>query len=159
MVKNKLAFPNTTDCENILKKHYNISQEKSILIKNIQTDPKFDLKTLNDNSASDRAKFDFYHPDTKEKLDMKICSKVKSSIKIPFKDTQRLRPKFYEKSLILKGVVDIYDNTSPGYTSRCLKSTEFDTGGDTSINFRRNKLYQNESINCSENCEYEILQI
>lgn len=78
-------------------------------------------------------------------------------IKIPFKENERLNMKLYQNAAVLKGVVDLYDKKSPGYHSRCFKSEDFSTGGDTSINFRRTKLYQNETIGCSPGCIYEGL--
>ena len=67
LVEKGLAIPNFDNCKKILKKHYNIPEEKSIIVKNLQINPKFNLKN-NDTSVSDSANFEFYNPITKEKL-------------------------------------------------------------------------------------------
>lgn len=154
MLENKMAFPNTTNCENKLKEKYKIPKSKKIIIKNIQTNSMFDLSIKNHNETSDRIKLEFFHPETKEKLNSKICEEVKSPIKIPFKNSNRLRPDDYILSKKLAGIIDIYDKETPGYHTRCLKSKDYETNGDTSVNFRRMKLYQNETIGCSTDCEY-----
>jgi len=156
-VDNKLAIGNYSLCEDILKKEYNISQSISLIIKMMQFDPITNLDKLNDTSASDAVSMEFINPENGVKLDSSICSKVPTPISIPFKKSERLKPELYAKAAVLKGVIDLYDKESPGYKSRCYKSKEFDTGADTSINYRRTKLYQNESINCSPGCAYEGL--
>jgi len=123
----------------------------------MQFNPLTNLKNLNDSSSSDIVLMEFINPINGETLDLNICNKIPTAISIPFKESTRLKPTLYQKASVLKGIVDLYDKKSPGYYSRCLKSKEFDTGGDTSINYRRTKLYQNESINCSPECSYEGL--
>ena len=152
-----MAIANYTQCEEVLKKYYNISIENNLIVKNLQFDSSTDLKNLKDYSASDLVTFEFFNPDTAEKLDSKICSNIYTPINIPFKQSVRLNMNIYKSAAILKGVIDLYNNESPGYKSRCLKSAEFTTQADTSINYRRTKLYQNETINCSPGCVYEGL--
>jgi len=157
MLENKMAFPNTTNCENKLKEFYNITKEKNIIIKNIQTNSMFDLTKTNYNETSDRINLEFFHPITKEKLNTTICSQIKSPIKIPFKNSKRLKPDDYILSKKLEGIIDIYDKESPGFHTRCLQSKDYTTNADTSINFRRMKLYKNETISCSDGCTYKGL--
>jgi len=156
-VSNRLAIGNYTECESLLKKHYNISDSINLVIKNVQFNPMTNLKNFNDSTASDIVSMEYINPQNWEKLNSELCKEVQTSISIPFKDTIRLKPELYAKAAVLKGVIDLYDKKSPGYESRCLKSNEFDTGADTSINYRRTKLYQNESINCSPGCDYQGL--
>jgi len=156
-VDNGLAIGNYTHCEILLKKHYNISLDTTLLIKNMQFNPLTNLKNLNDSSMSDSVLIEFINPINGEKLDLNLCNESPTAISIPFKELTRLKPTLYQKAAVLKGIIDLYDKKSPGYYSRCFKSKEFDTGGDTSINYRRTRLYQNESINCSPECSYEGL--
>lgn len=156
-IKNGLAIGNYTQCEKILKNHYNISENITLLLKNMQFNPSTNLKNLDDTTASDSVSMEFINPENGEKLDSQLCNETPTPISIPFKKSERIKMDLYEKAAVLKGVVDLYDKESPGYKSRCLKSSEFDTGADTSINYRRTKLYQNESINCSPGCSYEGL--
>ena len=53
--------------------------------------------------------------------------------------------------------MDIYNEKSVAFHTRCVRTNDFKTDGDTSINFRRVKLYKNETIHCSEGCEYKGL--
>lgn len=112
---------------------------------------------MNDSTASDIVFLDFFHPKNHEKLDSSLCLNDTLAIKIPFQESIRLKMELYEEAAVLKGVIDIYNKNSPGYYSRCFKSYDFSTGGDTSINFRRTKLYQNETIDCSSGCVYDGL--
>ena len=127
------------------------------IVKNLQFDSSTDLKNLKDSTSSNIVSFEFFNPVTAEKLDSKICSNINTPINIPFKESIRLKMNLYKNAAVLKGVIDLYNKESPGYKSRCLKSTEFTTKADTSINYRRTKLYQNETINCSSGCLYEGL--
>lgn len=63
----------------------------------------------------------------------------------------------YEKAKIYKEIMDIYNKESVAFSTRCVRTNDYETGGDTSINFRRTKLYKNETIKCSEGCEYKGL--
>ena len=42
-IKQGISTANFTECENILKKHYNISSDKNLLVKKVELDSKMDL--------------------------------------------------------------------------------------------------------------------
>lgn len=97
LVEKGLAIPDFENCKHILKKHYNISDDESIIVKNLQMNPLFN-STNNDTSISDSENFEFFSPVTKEKLDSNLCKHIKSTIKIPFKMAKRLKMKEYEEA-------------------------------------------------------------
>ena len=156
-IENKMTIADFFNCENILKKLYNISEQLNLIVKKIEFSASTDLKRADDPNASQGVKFDFFHPGTKEKLNAEKCSEVPISLKLPFAKSEKLQMSLYEKSQVIKSVIDLYDKTTPGYNTRCLKTEQFDTGADTSVNYRRTKLFQNISMDCSGGCEYKGL--
>ena len=65
------------ECENILKSHYNISQNESILI--------LKLDIYYEGQLSPVVIYELYHPRTKERLNLIHCKNVKINISIPVK--------------------------------------------------------------------------
>ncbi len=155
-IKQKLSTTNFTECENILKKHYNISSDKYIILKKVEFDSKMDLLRNDNPYASKGVTFEFLNPLTFEKLNTSICSQseIKSPMKIPFKQAERIKSDFYRESAAINLDLDLYNNNSLGYHSRCVKSNQLTTGADLSINYKRNKMFQNNSIECSSGCTY-----
>jgi hypothetical protein len=156
-VEERISVANFTECENKLKEKYNISQAVNLLLKKVEFDSKMDIRRANNPDASKGLTFDFINPITMEKLDAKICSEVRTPMKIPFKRSERLRIDIVQKSILINTGLDLYSNKAPAYHSRCVKSLQLDTGADVSINYKRSKMFQNTSVSCSEGCTYEGL--
>ena len=156
-IKERISVANLTECENILRKEYNISESTVLLLKKVEFTAKMDIKRANNPDASQGLTFEFIDPNTMKKLDTKFCNNTKSIINIPFKGSDRLRMDMYDKSNAINKGLDIYNNDSPAYYSRCVKTNQIDTGADVSINYKRNTMFQNTTINCSPGCEYEGL--
>lgn len=151
-LKGKLASVDSTKCEKILQKEYNIT--KSLLIKSVQFDKNVNLKNIKDSTASDSLKLQYFNPENGEMLNSTKCEKVKLPFSLPIRNIKRVKKDLYDRAKKeIKGI-DLYNKAAPSYHSRCFTSKDFETGGDTSIIFRRTKLYQNESMNCSPSCEY-----
>ncbi len=156
-LENLFSVGNFTSCENILRNVYNISEELPILKKQIEYDSRTNIEKMKDDNSSKLIQFEFFHPINKEKLNKSLCNSQPISLNIPFKKSSRLEMQSYTKAAVIKDIIDIYDSKSPGYHSRCLPTKDFETGADTSINFRRTQLFQNETISCSEGCTYKGL--
>lgn len=156
-IENKLAFANFSNCEKLLKDHYNISQEINLMMKKVEFDPITDLKRANDTAASQGVSFDFFNQLTKEKLNTSICESAPTPISIPFKRSDRLNMQMYQKAQTVRTILDLYNSNSPGYHSRCFKTTQFDTGADVSLNYKRSMMFQNQTVSCSVGCTYEGL--
>ncbi len=158
-IDNKMSFANFSNCLTIIKNFYNISEQTNILIKKIEFDPKTDITKFNDTISSKLVSFEFINPLNKEKLNTSICQSILTSLSIPFKKSEKINNEMYHKADIIKNIIDLYDSKSPGYHSRCFKTTQFDTGADVSLNYKRTNMFQNLTISCSEGCIYEGLDI
>lgn len=124
------------------------------MIKKTQFNSLVNLSNLNDTTTSDSFLINYFNPNSGEKLDSKFCANITLAVSLPIKNITRINLNLYKESKRkLKGV-DIYNKKSPAFNSRCYKSEDFETGGDTSITFRKTKLYQNESMGCSPGCDY-----
>ena len=156
-IKNKLAFADFSNCIKLVKENYNLPQEVNLLVKKVEFDPITDLKRANDSSASKGVSFDFFDPSTKQKLNTSICLTAPTPINIPFKQMQRLNMEMYEKAVTVRDFLDLYNSKSPGYHTRCYKTTQFDTGADVSLNYKRTKIFQNQTVSCSDGCSYKGL--
>lgn len=135
-----------------MKNHYNISQY--LIIKKSQFDSKVNLSNIDDATTSDALSIEYFNPENGKKLDSKFCSNITTKFSLPIKNIKRINMDLYKVSQTRLRGVDIYNKNSPSFNSRCYRSEDFETGGDTSITFRKTKLYQNESMGCSEGCEY-----
>jgi len=157
-VSENMAFLNLTNCENILKKEYDIADNVHLLVQQIDLNSLLNRNytEINITDTSNGVNFDFYNPYTKEKLNKSLCNEVSTPISIPFKNSSRIKPQIYTNLKIFPAL-DAYDIKSPSFHSRCYKSTSLESDADVSINYRRNNYYQNTSISCSEGCEYKGL--
>jgi len=156
-IEERISVANLTECENILRKEYNISKSTILLLKKVEFTAKMDIQRANNPDASQGLTFEFIDPNTMKKLDTKFCNNTKSPINIPFKRGERLKMDVYEKSALINKGLDLYNNDSPAFHSRCFKTNQIDTGADVSINFKRNNMFQNTTIDCSPGCEYQGL--
>jgi len=156
-VKSKLSVANFTQCEIKLKSFHNISENVTLLYKKMEFDPKTDLSRAADPSASSGVSFEFFDPDTLVKLNTSVCTEIPIPISIPFKKAERLSMSLYLANSLVNKDVDIYNKESTGFHSRCVKSKDLNTSADTSMSFRRNTMFQNETIGCSDSCTYQGL--
>lgn len=154
-IKEGISTADFSECEKILKGHYNISS--NLLVKKVEFDPKMDVNRSKNPYASKGLTFEFLNPITFEKLNITYCSEKKTPLKIPFKKGEKLNISLYSQSARINKGLDLYNDKSPGFHSRCIKSNQLDTGADLSINYKRNKMFQNNSIGCSPGCEYDGL--
>ena len=156
-IDNGMAFADLSNCQKILKSYYNISEEINLLINKVEFDPITDVYRANDTAASKGVSFDFIDPLTKKKLNITLCKSVPTPMSIPFKKSERLNMDMYQKASTVKAFLDLYNSNSPGYHSRCYKTTQFDTGADVSLNYKRTNMFQNQTVSCSTGCTYEGL--
>lgn len=157
VLKKKLSIGNFSACVERLKAFYNISKETELSIKKVEFDAKTDVNRANDSYASQGVRYEFIDPTTKDKLNSSLCEDIPTPIKIPFKQSERINYDLYARAQVIKTVIDLYDKKSPGYSTRCLKTSQFDTGADTSVNYRRGKMFQNMTMGCSPGCNYQGL--
>jgi len=150
----KIDFDN---CKKILINIYNISSEDKIIMKQMEFNSKINIEKLDDSTQSNSTSFEFYNIENSEKLDTSYCKNISIPISISIPKSNRLNMNLYALSTKFLEGTDIYNVNSPSFHSRCFKSFDFNTAADISINARRTKLYQNESMNCSPGCDYKGL--
>jgi hypothetical protein len=137
------------NCTHIIRAHYNISSEESLIILNIET--KKNESEKNDEGSFDLGKnnqveiYDF----SGRKLDLSVC---KDDIKVMkyIGDVEELDFKS-AKSLSTQGI-DVFNASDNFFNDLCHK---YDNtyGKDIIIDDRRNDIYQNATF-CQNGCTY-----
>ena len=129
--KNNITM-NLGECENILKKYYNISNNNSLYILQIILEeegmkiPKIEYEVyypLNDNNLT--------------KLNLTLCKDTKIEISIKVK---------------INGSLDKYNLKSDYYNDICSTTTS-ESGTDISLKDRKNEFIDNNMSLCEENCD------
>ena len=129
--KNNITM-NLCECENILKKSYNIPEENSLYMIQIIYEEK--------GMKIPKVEYEVYYPlhncNNLEKLDLALCKGTKIEISTPVKINDSL---------------DKYNLSSNYYNDICSKTTS-ESGTDISLNDRRNEFINNNMTLCEENC-------
>lgn len=140
-IKKGLSLIDFNDCAKNLKSFYNLTQE--VIIKKVDYNPKLESR----NNIGDIS-YKFYSPVDGSELSYKnACDQDPIVIKIPLKETP-----------ISKDLIEEYkeQNFNPydskGYTNRCLQLINSTSGGDITVSDRIERIYQNFTISCGDNC-------
>ena len=137
------------ECENLLKIHYNISNEEPLII--VKTDIK------NSDLSSTYVQYEIFDPYTLDKLDLKYCNEVKIVINVPInlkKDTISL----YES--LNKSGYNLFDSGDDFYIDICTTYTS-ENGTDLTLSDRNNEVFnevENVSL-CQTGCKFESYNI
>ena len=121
---------NLGECEDTLKRIYNINPNKSLLI--LKKD------TFVVGSKIPIIEYQVYHPDNKSKLDLSFCNN-KIEINIPVS--------------IDENNLDKYQQDSDYYNDRCYSNVS-DNGNDKPLESRRNEFISNNMSLCEPECDY-----
>ena len=122
-----------SECEELLKEHYNISKNESLFMLRIDIEqvgmavPTFEYELL----------FPIDSPNLK-KLNLTVCKDVKVDVTIPFNISDDL-----EK----------YNSSSPYYNDICY-ITDSEDGTDISLSDRKQDYYNNNMTICEEGCDF-----
>jgi hypothetical protein len=150
--ENNLSIVDNSACETALKQFYNIPSNESLIISKFDFSSATDLSKANDPDASKLISFNYYHPTTKEKLDIEVCKSTPVKTNIPLKNAARIN------TYVLKTLnVDVFNPNETAFKTRCRAIV--DTKGndsDTTINSRRKNFF-NGTGTCSEGCDYKGL--
>ena len=122
---------NLGECENKLKKDYNISNKNSLYI--------LQIISKEEGMKIPKTEYEIYYPfnNNLTKLDLISCKDTKIEISISVK---------------INGSIDKYNSSSNYYNDICTKTTS-DSGTDISLKDRRNEFFYNNMSLCEENCE------
>ena len=128
---NNISTINLRECEDILKKEYEINDNNSILI--------YKVDYYEEGSLTPIILYEMYHPMTKEKLDLNFCENIKISISIP--------------ASINEDELFKYNSSSEFYSDICFAYTS-DNGTDVPLNDRQNEFIENNLTLCQNDCKY-----
>jgi len=121
------------ECENILKNHYNISENETLII--------FKTEKYIDGLLIPLIEYEIFNPKTKEQLDLSICKESKNNVDI-------LIPVIIKEDYLYK-----YDPNSSYYNDICYTYTS-EYGTDITLFDRRNEFNEKKMVLCLKNCEY-----
>ena len=120
------------ECENILKKQYNIDENETLLI--------FKIDYFLEGLKTPFIKYEIFHPKTKESLDMKYCKDYTIKMNIPV--------------TIDEDEVFKYDPSSDYYNDKCFLYTS-EHGTDMTLYDRKNEFNKNNMSLCTIGCEFD----
>ena len=127
------------NCEEILKKQYDIPEEEDLII--------LKTETMENEVGSRYVQYEIYDPFSLEKLDLTYCEDVKIEVSIPVK-LDNLTQALYEE-LSAQGY-NLFDSNDDFYNDICTPYTS-ENGTDLTISLRQNTLYKSL---CQDNCEF-----
>ena len=119
------------ECENKLKKHYNISEEESLII--------FKIDVYDEGLLIPKVEYEIYDMKTKRLLDLKVCEDLKIELLLPCN---------IDENNIFK-----YNSSSEYYNDICYPYTTED-GTDIVLSDRKNEFADNNMSLCEKDCEY-----
>ena len=130
--KNNITF-DLGQCENILKNHYNISQNDSLYILQIIVEE--------EGMKIPKIEYEVYYPlyniNELKKLNLSLCKNTKIEISISVKIDDK---------------IDKYNISSDYYNDFCTKATS-ESGADITLKTRRNEYIDKNMSLCEENCD------
>ena len=130
--KNNITI-NLSQCENILKNNYNISNNDSLyILEIISEEPGMKIPKIEYNIY-----YPLYNNSHLIKLDLSFCKDTKIEISMSVKINDNL---------------DKYNPKSDYYNNICYKTTS-ESGTDISLKDRRNEFVNNNMSLCEENCD------
>ena len=137
------------ECENILKKEYNISENQSLIV------IKSDIK--NEDLSSTVVQYEIYHPISKIKLNLGLCKDVKIVVNAPLKlDSNTIS--LYD-SLSQSGY-NLFDSNDDFYNDICSTYTS-ENGTDMTLEDRKKQMFSasgNITV-CQEKCSFELYNL
>jgi hypothetical protein len=153
---NGLSTINIKECIELLNRKYQFPSDFSFLVSKIDTDSSLELDSQSTTASTKTVTVNLYTSDSKEKIDLSLCSNTPSVINIPIRNTSRLNLAQYRK--YKDNGIDIFDTNSEAFTSRCFAYVDNDTNFDSTINQRRTQYFQSTSLSCNNNCIYSGIQ-
>ena len=139
---NKFSVIDLGECGKLLKKHYNLNENTSLIIM------KYEKIT---NISSERSlQYEVYEPYNKTKLNLSVCDNINIDIYIPVVLSEKTQNLFNQ----LKELgYDLFDINSPFYNDICTPYESPD-GTDVLLSDRINSYYYNDDTSCQSNCKF-----
>jgi hypothetical protein len=137
----------TSGCIEKLKTHYGFA---NILI--IKSDSKMPDKN---NTVVTSVQLDYLNPNTREMLDKSICSDQSTVIKMPLPPMNEMQQKVVST---LKGEIDVFNPNDTAFRSKCYSHVDNSTDYDTTLNYRIDNYFQQQTMCSFMGCEYNQTQ-
>ena len=143
------TYINFTECESILRNHYNISNSSFITI--------LQLELYNNNSKSliNQVEYEAYGEDF-QKLNLKLCQEINISIFYSIKEDMLLDMDIDKINSLNNLGIDVFNINDSFFWDVCKPYS--DMGNDLILEDRIKDLYQNYSL-CEEGCTYNDLSL
>ena len=122
------------DCEDLLRKYYNITKDEKIYMKK--------LDIVQEGMSISKTIFDVYRKingSKLQKLNKTICSKSKIGLSVPYKP--------------VTDNLDKLNKSSRYYNDICYEKSD-ENGTYVPMNDRKNDILNGKNLACQENCEY-----
>ena len=130
------------ECENILKQHYGIAEEDSLII--------LKQETMSDKASDKNVEYEILNPYNGTKLNISICSGTNINVYVPIElsdETKKLAEEMEELGY------NIFDINDPFYRDYC---TPYKSSSNTDVllSDRVEHIYNNEDAKCQGNCKF-----
>ena len=139
---NKFSTIDLGECENILKDHYYINRNESLII--------IIFEKITNISKERTLQYEVYEPLNKTKLNLSICDNTFISVYTPVELSEEFLTLY--NSLKEQGY-DLFNINSSFYTDICTPFSS-PNGTDVSLSDRMNYYFNNEEIQCQSNCKF-----
>jgi len=146
-----ISAVNLGNCEQVLKEYYNISQNESLIILNMESKRNEITKRENNDSSFNlgkRAQIEVYDFSGK-KLNLSLCNDIKI---LKYLEDVKDELNFNSAANLANKGIDVFNAKDSFFNDLCHKF-DIEKGKDIILTDRRNDFYQNASF-CEDGCLY-----
>ena len=129
-------------CENLLKNHYEINENISLII--------MKYEKISNISSERSFQYEIYEPNNKTKLNLSVCNNLTIDIYKPVILSEKIQNLYNQ----LKELgYDLFDINSPFYNDICTPYKSLDNT-DVLLSDRVNFYFYNDDTSCQSNCKF-----
>ena len=143
----KSTFIDFSECEEILRNEYKLSQDEILTVLQIE------INKMNDKALTNQVEYALYN-EIRQKLDLSYCNNVEIKITYDIKNDSLLNKTMISYFSDLG--IDIFNNKDSFFNDLCHPFSI--SNSDIILKDRLSDLYQNYSL-CDNGCEYDIINI
>ena len=144
-IRSNFSVIDLKECADILKKENGIASDADLILLKYEN---LEEKISNGNEKS--IQYEVYAPNSKNKLDLSVCSKETINIYIPIELSEETK-KLYEE-FKTQGY-NLFDKNDKFYNDICTPYKS-ENGTDVLLSDRFNDFFTPNQLNCQANCEY-----
>ena len=146
---NRMSVINLNDCERLLKEHYNISENATLII--------LKYEKLTGIGSEKSIQYEIYNPNNFELLNLSICENTDIDISIPIDVSEEIENLYYD---LKNEGYDLFDRYNKFYIDICTPF-QAENGADVLLVDRLHYFFS-KVINltvCPSNCQYSSFSI